>query len=146
VNLEGPFFLTQILANYWLSGKVRPLLPHGFPVVMVSSISANTASVNRGEYCISKSGLTMVTQLWAMRLAHEGIQVYELRPGIMATDMTSGAKEKYDTMIEQGLVPQRRWGTDEDTGKAAASLVAGDFPYSTGSVIYLDGGFHLRRL
>jgi 3-oxoacyl-[acyl-carrier protein] reductase len=146
VNLEGPFFLTQLLANYWLAGKVRPLLPHGFSVIMVSSISANTASVNRGEYCVSKSGLTMVTQLWAVRLAKESIHVYELRPGIMATDMTSGVKEKYDTMIEQGIVPQRRWGTDEDTGKAAASLVAGDFPYSTGSVIYVDGGFHLRRL
>jgi NAD(P)-dependent dehydrogenase (short-subunit alcohol dehydrogenase family) len=146
VNLEGPFFLTQLLANRWLSGTVRPLLPHGFTVVFVSSVSADTASVNRGEYCVSKAGLAMVSQLWAVRLAQENIHVYELRPGIMATDMTSAVKEKYDTMIDQGLVPQRRWGTDEDTGRAAAALVAGEFPYSTGSVIHVDGGLHLRRL
>jgi len=146
VNLEGPYFLTQLFARHWLEGKARPLLPQGFTVVFVSSISADTASTNRGEYCISKSGLAMVTQLWAVRLAKENIRVYELRPGIMATDMTSGVKEKYDSLIAQGIVPQGRWGTEEDAGKAAASLIGGDFPYSTGSVIYVDGGFHLRRL
>jgi 3-oxoacyl-[acyl-carrier protein] reductase len=146
INLEGPFFLTQRVANYWLSQRPEPIFPHGFSVVNVSSISANTASLNRGEYCISKAGLSMVTQLWATRLAPSRIQVYELRPGIMATDMTAGVKEKYDRMIGDGLVPQYRWGTPDDVGKAVGALATGMFPYSTGSVIYLDGGMHLRRL
>ena len=146
VNLEGPFFLTQAVVDYWLTHRPEPVPGFGFTVIFNSSISADTVSVNRGEYCISKSGLTMVTQLWAVRLAAEGINVYELRPGIMATDMTSGVKEKYDSLIADGLVPQRRWGTDEDIGRAVGSLVTGEFPYSTGSVIYLDGGFHIRRL
>ena len=146
VNLEGPFFLTQAVVNYWLERRSPPLLPHGFTVIFNSSISAATASLNRGEYCISKSGLAMVTQLWALRLAQEGINVYELRPGIMATDMTSGVKEKYDSMIAEGLVPQRRWGTEEDVGRAVGALLSGEFPYSTGEVIHIDGGFHLSRL
>lgn len=146
VNLEGPFFLTQAVVNYWLSQRPEPLVPHGFSIVNISSISANTASLNRGEYCISKAGLSMVTQLWALRLAASRINVFELRPGIMATDMTSGVKEKYDKMLGEGLVPQYRWGTPDDVGKAVGALVTGAFPYSTGSVIYLDGGMHLRRL
>ncbi len=146
INLEGPFFLTQQVVNYWLGQKPAPALPHGFTVIFNSSISADTASLNRGEYCISKAGLSMVTQLWALRLADQGVHVYELRPGIMATDMTSGVKEKYDTMMREGVVPQRRWGQPEDVGRAVGALVTGEFPYSTGEVIYLDGGFHLRRL
>jgi len=146
VNLEGPFFLTQAVAHYWLSQRPDPLLPHGFSVINISSISANTASLNRGEYCVSKAGLSMVTQLWAARLASSRINVYELRPGIMATDMTSGVKEKYDRMLGEGLVPQNRWGTPDDVGKAVGALASGAFPYSTGSVIYLDGGMHMRRL
>ncbi len=146
VNLEGPFFLTQRVVNYWLNEKPAPFLPGGFTVVFNSSISADTASVNRGEYCISKAGLAMVNQLWAVRLAEENIRVYELRPGIMETDMTSGVKEKYDKLLAEGLVPQKRWGQPEDVGRAVGSLVMGDFPYSTGQVIYIDGGFHLRRL
>jgi 3-oxoacyl-[acyl-carrier protein] reductase len=146
VNLEGPFFLTQAVANYWLSQRPDPLLPHGFSVINISSISANTASLNRGEYCISKAGLSMVTQLWAARLATSRIQVYELRPGIMATDMTAGVKAKYDKQMGEGLVPQNRWGSPDDVGKAVGAIATGAFPYSTGSVIYLDGGMHLRRL
>jgi NAD(P)-dependent dehydrogenase (short-subunit alcohol dehydrogenase family) len=146
VNLEGPFFLTQQVVNYWLERKPAPAFPHGFTIIFNSSISADTASLNRGEYCISKAGLAMVTQLWALRLAGAGVHVYELRPGIMATDMTSGVKEKYDRMMGEGVVPQRRWGQPEDVGRAVGALVTGEFPYSTGEVIYLDGGFHLRRL
>lgn len=146
INLEGPFFLTQGVARYWLHEKPTPALPRGFKVIFNSSISANTASLNRGEYCISKAGLSMVTQLWAVRLAESGILVYELRPGIMETDMTRPAKEKYDRLLAEGVAPQQRWGQPEDLGLAVAALLLGDFPYSTGGVIYIDGGFHLRRL
>jgi NAD(P)-dependent dehydrogenase (short-subunit alcohol dehydrogenase family) len=146
VNLEGPFFLTQAVARHWLQAKPAPLLAQGFAVVNISSISANTASPNRGEYCVSKAGLSMVTQLWAVRLAEAGIQVYEVRPGVMATDMTRGVKEKYDRLLAEGLVPQHRWGTADDVGRAVGALLTGVFPYSTGEVIYVDGGFHLRRL
>lgn len=145
-NLAGPFFLTQLVVNHWLTRRPDAALPGGFKVVFNSSISATTASLNRAEYCISKAGLGMVNQLWAVRLAAEGIQVYELRPGIMATDMTAGVKEKYDRLLEQGLVPQHRWGTPEDVGRAVGALLSGEFPYSTGSVVYVDGGFHLSRL
>jgi NAD(P)-dependent dehydrogenase (short-subunit alcohol dehydrogenase family) len=145
-NLEGPYFLTQAVAKYWLKEKPEPLLRRGFTVIFNSSISALTASLNRGEYCISKAGLSMGAQLWALRLAGEGIQVFELRPGIMATDMTAGVKEKYDAMIAAGTVPMRRWGVPEDVGLAVGSILSGDFPYSTGEVIYLDGGLHLPRL
>ncbi len=146
VNLEGPFFLTQAVVRYWLEQRPDPVLPHGFSIVNISSVSADTASLNRGEYCISKAGLSMVTQLWAVRLASHRIHVYELRPGIMATDMTAGVKEKYDRMLGEGLVPQNRWGQPDDVGRAVGALVRGDFAYSTGGVIHLDGGMHLRRL
>jgi NAD(P)-dependent dehydrogenase (short-subunit alcohol dehydrogenase family) len=146
INLKGPFFLTQAAVNYWLTDKPEPLLKGGFKVIFVSSISAYTASVNRSEYCISKAGLAMVTQLFAARTAEHGIQVFELRPGIMQTDMTSGVKSKYDALLKQGLVPQKRWGQSEDLGLAVQSLLSGQFPFSTGEVINIDGGFHLRRL
>jgi len=146
VNLQGPYFLTQAVANHWLAKPYAPALPDGFKIVFVTSISADTASVNRGEYCISKAGLAMTSQLWAVRLADQGVQVLELRPGIMATDMTSGAREKYDKLIAEGLVPQRRWGTAEDVGRAVRAVLAGHFPFTTGDVIHLDGGFHVRRL
>ncbi len=145
-NLQGPYFLTQALARRWLAPGASSALPGGFKVVFVTSMSADTASLNRGEYCISKAGLSMARQLWAARLAEAGIGVYELRPGIMATDMTAGVKAKYDALIAAGTVPQKRWGTAEDMGLAVASLVRGDFPFSTGVVIDVDGGFHLRRL
>jgi NAD(P)-dependent dehydrogenase (short-subunit alcohol dehydrogenase family) len=145
-NLEGPFFLTQSIVNYWLAQNPQPLLKSGFAVIFNSSISAVAASVNRGEYCVSKAGLAMVTQLWALRLADHGIQVFELRPGIMATDMTAGVKDKYDKRMADGLVPMHRWGTPEDVGLAVGSILTGGFPYSTGEVIYLDGGLHMRSL
>jgi 3-oxoacyl-[acyl-carrier protein] reductase len=146
VNLQGPFFLTQAVANHWLTTSDAAALPGGFKIIFVTSISADTASVNRGEYCVSKAGLAMASQLWAVRLAEHGVQVVELRPGIMATDMTAGVKEKYDTLLASGLVPQRRWGTAEDVGKAVRAVLAGHFPFTTGDVIHLDGGFHIRRL
>jgi 3-oxoacyl-[acyl-carrier protein] reductase len=145
-NLKGPYFLTQQVANYWLQEKPESLLPGGFKIVFVTSMSANTASINRGDYCISKAGLSMAAQLWSVRLAGEGIQVVELRPGIMATDMTSAVKEKYDRLIGEGMVPEGRWGLPEDVGAAAAAVIRGDLPFTTGSVIDVDGGFHVRRL
>jgi len=146
VNLKGPYFLSQLAANYWLSHLGQSRLSTGYKLLFVSSLSANTASINRGEYCISKAGLGMVTQLWAVRLAADNIQVMELRPGIMATDMTSGVKEKYDKLLAEGIVPQKRWGEPSDVGRAVESILAGQFPFSTGDVVNIDGGFHLRRL
>ena len=145
-NLVGPFFLTQLVARYWLAKKPAPALPAGFKIVFVTSISADTASISRGDYCISKAGLAMAAQLWAVRLAAAGIQVVELRPGIMATDMTAGVKRKYDALLRTGLVPQKRWGTPKDVGLAVGAIMAGQFPFSTGAVITVDGGFSLRRL
>jgi|AP95_1055475.scaffolds.fasta_scaffold11911_2 NAD(P)-dependent dehydrogenase (short-subunit alcohol dehydrogenase family) len=146
-NLKGPYFLTQSVARYWLGDKPEPMLSGGFCVIFVTSISAHTASTSRGEYCISKAGLSMAAQLWSARLAGDGIPVYELRPGIMESDMTAGVRDQYQKLIEEdGLVPQRRWGTGEDLGRAVASLVGGDFSFSTGSIIDVDGGLHIRRL
>jgi len=145
-NLQGPYFLTQRVVNHWLAAKYESRLHGGFKVIFVTSISADTASVNRGDYCISKAGVSMASQLWAARLADEGIQVIEVRPGIMATDMTAGVKEKYDRLIADGLVPQRRWGTAEDVGRAVRAVLGGAFAYTTGSVIHVDGGFNMRRL
>jgi len=144
-NLQGPYFLTQSAANWMLEQRAAD---PGFQgaIVNVSSISATVASVNRGEYCISKAGLSMATRLWAVRLAESGIPVYEVRPGITATDMTAAVKDKYDRLIAEGLAPQHRWGAPEDTGKAVAALVRGDFPYSTGQVIMVDGGMTIPRL
>lgn len=146
VNLKGPYFLSQLAVRYWLANPGASRLSTGYKLIFISSLSANTASVNRGEYCISKAGLTMATQLWATRLAADGIQVMELRPGIMATDMTAGVKEKYDKLLAEGIVPQKRWGNPGDLGLAVESILAGHFPFSTGDVINVDGGFHLRRL
>lgn len=145
-NLQGPYFLTQAVARHWLHGASTPALSTGFKVVFVSSMSADTASINRGDYCISKAGLAMAAQLWAARLAAAGIQVVELRPGIMATDMTAGVKEKYDQLLGAGVVPQGRWGTPDDVGLAVAAVLSGSLPFSTGAVIPVDGGLHLRRL
>jgi len=146
VNLKGPYFLSQLAARYWLAHPGRSHLPGGYKLLFVTSLSANTASINRGEYCISKAGLGMAAQLWAVRLADAGVQVLEIRPGIMATDMTSGVKEKYDKLLAEGLVPQKRWGTPQDVGLAVKAILEGNFPFSTGDVINVDGGFHLRRL
>jgi 3-oxoacyl-[acyl-carrier protein] reductase len=148
INLKGPYFLTQIVARRMIEqiqrGDVRAF---GLPrIVTVTSVSAYAASVNRGDYCVAKAGLAMMTALYAARLAEYGVNVYEVRPGVIATDMTEGVKEKYDGMIEQGAWPIRRWGQPEDIGRAVAAIARGDFPYSTGEVINVDGGFHLRTL
>ncbi len=150
INLKGPYFLTQRVARQMIS-QVRigdgDANDFGLPrIVTISSVSAYTASVNRGDYCVAKAGLAMMTKLFAARLAEFGINVYEVRPGVIATDMTEGVKEKYDRLIEQGAWPIRRWGVPSDIGRAVASIARGDFPYSTGEVINVDGGFHLRTL
>lgn len=144
VNLSGPHFLTQAVARRWLAGGASPPRPRS--VVFITSISAEYASTTRGEYCISKAGLSMSRELWAARLAEERIAVYEVRPGIMRTDMTAAVTGKYDALIAGGLVPQRRWGTPEDVGSAVAALLSGAFPFSHGAVIDVDGGFRLKRL
>jgi NAD(P)-dependent dehydrogenase (short-subunit alcohol dehydrogenase family) len=145
VNLKGPYFLSQRVANEMI--RLRENAPADFQpaIINVSSVSAYALSTNRGDYCISKAGLGMVTQLFALRLADHGIRVYEIRPGIIDTDMTAGGKEKYTQLIAEGLTPIRRWGTPDDVGQAVVSLLNGALPYSTGEVINIDGGYHLRR-
>ncbi len=145
VNLRGPYFLTQACANWMIEQKKADAAFRGC-IVNISSISATVASVNRGEYCISKAGVSMATQLWAARLGEYEIPVYEVRPGIIKTDMTAGVEAKYDRLLADGLAVQRRWGTPEDVGKAVAALVRGDFPYSTGQVVMVDGGLTVPRL
>ncbi len=146
LNLESPMFLTQKVVNYWLDSRPQALLTAGFKVIFISSLSAYAASLDRAEYCVSKAGLSMVSKLWALRLASDGIQVFEVRPGIIETDMTRRVKEKYDRLIAGGLVPQMRWGKPDDVGTAVKSILAGGFPFSTGDVINVDGGFHVQRL
>ena len=148
INLKGPYFLTQLVARRMIEQAQRgDVNAFGLPrIVTVTSVSAYTASVNRGDYCVAKAGLAMMTALYAARLAEYGVNVYEVRPGVIATDMTEGVKEKYDRMIDQGAWPIRRWGQPEDVGRAVAAIARGDFPYSTGEVINIDGGFHLRTL
>ncbi|MGQ9559824.1 MAG: 3-ketoacyl-ACP reductase [Candidatus Oleimicrobiaceae bacterium] len=145
INLRGPYFLTQMVAK-WMVEQKREHPERSPKIVNISSISAYTSSPSRGEYCISKAGVSMMTKLFADRLAEYGINVYEIRPGIIATDMTKAVKEKYDVLIAGGLTPIARWGLPEDIGKAVAAIASGAFPFSTGEVINVDGGFHLRRL
>ena len=142
VNLRGPYFLTQAVAR-WMAEA--PSGAHRC-IVFVTSISSTVASINRGEYCISKAGLSMAAKLWAVRLAEAGVPVYEVRPGIVASDMTSGVKDKYDALIDGGLTLQPRWGTPDDVGRAVAVLARGDLPYSTGAVLMVDGGLTTDRL
>ncbi len=143
VNLQGPYFLTQQCARIMIEQKPQSGRPC---IINVNSISASVASTNRGEYCISKAGLSMATKLWAVALAEHGIDVFEIRPGIIATDMTAGVQSKYDDLISQGLLLEPRWGTPEDIGKAAAMLARGDLPYATGQVLVMDGGLTAERL
>ena len=146
VNLQGPFFLTQAVANGMIEEKQADASFTGC-IINVSSISATVASPSRGEYCLSKAGVGMATQLFAVRLGEYEIPVYELRPGIIKTDMTKVVTEKYDRLIaEEGILLQSRWGVPEDIGKAAAMLARGDLAYSTGQVITLDGGYTVQRL
>ena len=139
INLKGTFFVTQ---------KFVPLLrkSESSRIVNISSMSSYTASVNRGEYCISKAGISMITKLFAVRLAEFGISVIEIRPGIIETDMTSKVKEKYDKLIEDGITPIRRMGKPEDIGKCVVSIAKGNFDFCTGTVIDCDGGFSVRSL
>lgn len=143
VNLKGTFFLTQELAKLMISSK--PATGHK-SIINISSVSATTASVNRGEYCMSKAGMSMMTTLFATRLAENDIPVFEIRPGLIETDMTSAAKEKYDKLIAEGLTLQQRWGSPEDVGKVVASMATGQLAYSTGQVIMVDGGLSIPRL
>ncbi|HUJ11382.1 MAG TPA: 3-ketoacyl-ACP reductase [Verrucomicrobiae bacterium] len=145
VNLRGPYFLTQAVAHWMIQQKKAEPTWHGC-VVNVSSISATVASVNRGDYCISKAGVAMATQLWATRLGEFDIPVYEVRPGVIKTDMTAGVTAKYDKLLADGLAIQRRWGVPEDVGRSVAALARGDLPYSTGQVIMVDGGLTVQRL
>ncbi len=140
INLKGPYFLTQLVANEMVKQKSGK-------IVTITSVSAYTASVNRGDYCVAKAGLSMMTALFAARLAEFGINVYEIRPGVIATDMTGPVKAKYDELIfEKDLTPIKRWGKPEDVAKAVVAIATDLFPFSTGEVIDVDGGFHLRRL
>jgi 3-oxoacyl-[acyl-carrier protein] reductase len=145
VNLKGPFFLTQQVARTMID-----LLGFGVienpRIINIGSISAYASSPNRGEYCLSKAGISMMTALFADRLAESGIGVYEIRPGVIATDMTDAVKEKYDHLIANGLTPIQRWGQPEDVAKAVVAIAEGAFPFSTGEIFNVDGGFHLRRL
>ncbi|NND33185.1 MAG: 3-ketoacyl-ACP reductase [Saprospiraceae bacterium] len=145
INLKGPFFLSQHLANHMIKAKEEHP-GEFFTIINISSISATIASINRGEYCISKAGMSMMTKLFSARLGEFDIPVYEVRPGIILTDMTGPVKAKYDQLFEDGLAIQRRWGLPEDVGKAVSSLVDQDFPYSTGQVLMVDGGLTIERL
>jgi len=144
-NLKGPYFLTQLVSRHMID--LKRCDPSASPkVVNISSVSAYAASVNRGEYCIAKAGLSMVTKLFAARLAEYGIGVFEIRPGIIETDMTAPVHDRYDRLIADGLTPIRRWGTPEDVARAVVAVATDSFPFSTGEVINVDGGFHLRIL
>jgi len=145
INLQGPYFLTQAAARWMVEQKKQEAAFAGC-IVNISSVSATVASPSRGEYCLSKAGVSMATCLWAARLGEFNIPVYEIRPGIIQTDMTAAVKEKYDKLIAAGLLVQPRWGMPEDIGKAVAMLARGDLAYSTGQVIMVDGGQTVQRL
>ena len=146
INLKGPYFLTQLVARRMIE-QVEAGVLESPRIVTISSISAYAASTNRGDYCVAKAGLAMMTTLYAARLAPHGINVYEIRPGIVATDMTGAVTEKYDKLIlEDGITPIRRWGQPADVGAAVVAVASGLLPFSTGQVIDVDGGFHLRTL
>jgi 3-oxoacyl-[acyl-carrier protein] reductase len=147
INLKGPYFLTQLVARRMVERLAVPGTPEKAPkIVTISSMSAYTASVNRGDYCVAKAGLGMLTRLYAARLAEHGIGVFEVRPGIVATDMTGPVHGRYDALIADGLTPIRRWGTPDDVGRAVVAIATDLLPFSTGQVIDVDGGFHLRTL
>jgi NAD(P)-dependent dehydrogenase (short-subunit alcohol dehydrogenase family) len=144
-NLQGPYFLTQAIAARMVAARAAdPSVAAA--IVFVTSVSAEMASIRRGDYCVSKAGLAMAVKLFAVRLAGDGVPVFEVRPGIIATDMTSGVKEAYDARIADGLVPDRRWGQPADVGRIVTALLRGDAPYATGSVIHVDGGLAIPRL
>ena len=145
INLKGPVLFAQKVSKemIWLRSQIENFRPM---IVFISSVSAEMSSVNRAEYCISKSGLSMAARIFADRLSKEDILVYEVRPGIIKTDMTAKIKDKYDKLISEGLVPQKRWGLPEDIGKAVASLARGDWAFSTGTVFEISGGLNIHKL
>lgn len=145
INLKGPYFLTQLVAR-WMREQRRSDAGFAGVIVNISSVSATEASVNRGDYCITKAGVAMATQLWAARLAEFGIAVYEVRPGVIRTDMTAAVTEKYDKLIAGGLTVEPRWGMPDDVGRAVAVLARGELSYATGNVLNVDGGMTVRRL
>ena len=145
INLKGPYFLTQLVAN-WMIDQKKKSLEDDFSIINISSVSASVASVNRGDYCISKAGMNMTTKLWAARLGEYNIPVYEIQPGLIKTDMTAGVIEKYDKLIAEGLTLQKRWGYPEDIGKTVVALAEGMIPYATGQTINIDGGMTIRTL
>ncbi len=145
INLKGPYFLTQSAAR-WMAEQHREDNQFTGAIINVSSVSATVASVNRGDYCISKAGIAMATQLWAVRMAEFGVGVFEVRPGVIRTDMTSGVTEKYDKLIAEGLTVDPRWGTPDDVGRAVTVLARGVLSYATGNVVMVDGGLTLQRL
>ncbi len=145
INLKGPYFLTQLAARWMVEQRQADAAFQGV-IVNISSVSATEASINRGDYCISKAGIAMATQLWAHRLAEFGIAVFEIRPGIIESDMTAAVKEKYDKLFAEGLTVENRWGQPQDVGRAVAMLARGDLTYATGNVLNIDGGLTLRRL
>ena len=145
INLKGPFFLSQLVGNWMIEQNKLDSSLRG-KIINISSISSDAVSINRGDYCIAKAGLRMVTKLFAARLADAGINVYEVRPGIIASDMTEPVKTKYDKMINEGLTPIRRWGQPGDVGKAVVALAQDYFPFTTGDVFNVDGGFTVRRI
>lgn len=144
INTKGTMFMTQVVAKQMI--KQEPIGPKRGTIINISSCSAVVSSTNRGEYCISKAGVSMLTTLYADRLAGEGILVHEIRPGIIATDMTAKVKEKYDILIDSGLFPIKRWGMPEDIAAAVSALCSDKFLYTTGNYIDVDGGFHIKRL
>jgi 3-oxoacyl-[acyl-carrier protein] reductase len=145
INLRGPYFLTRLFANHMVRIKKNEPDFHCC-IINISSVSATMASVNRGEYCISKAGIAMSTKLWAARLGEFNIPVYEIRPGVIKTDMTAAVTKKYDRLFEKGISLQKRWGIPEDVGKAAVALATGMLNYSTGQVIMVDGGMTIKQL
>lgn len=145
-NLRGPFFLSQCVANAMIIHNDHRSAKSPSHMVFVTSVSSSLASIHRGEYCVSKAGLSMVSKLFAVRLAQENILVTELQPGIISTDMTEAVREKYDGLISQGLVPQHRWGTPEDIGRAISAIAQGNLNFGTGAVLRIDGGLTIPRL
>ena len=145
INLRGPYFLTQLMANWLIAQKADDEHFTG-RIVNISSISAYTASPGRGEYCLSKAGVSMMTKLYAARLGEYGIGVFEIRPGIIETDMTAGVKDKYNALIADGLTPLRRWGHPQDVARAVGAVAEGKLDFSTGTAIDVDGGFNVQRL
>ena len=145
INLKGPYFLTKQVANWMIDQKTKNP-KDSFSIINISSVSATVASVNRGDYCISKAGMSMTTKLWAARLGEFDIPVYEIQPGVIRTDMTAGVSEKYDKMIAEGLTLQKRWGQPEDLGKTVVALAEGAIPYATGQIINTDGGMTIQTL